>query len=43
MDTPEGCASELYVLTVTFFSTVQSPYCILCFASVERSFIRRLR
>ena len=39
MDTPQGCANELYVLTVTFLSTVLSMY-LLCFASVEKSFIR---
>ena len=36
MDSPQGCASELYVLTLAFLPTVLSML-YLCFASVEKS------
>jgi len=39
MDKPQGCASELYVLTLTYLP-ILFPCCILCFVSLEKSFIR---
>ena len=37
MDTPQGCASELYVLTLTFLPTVLSMSVVFCVLQVWKS------